>query len=176
MCRRTIILFALALVYVVPQDASRADLTEGLVGYWPLDGNGDDASGSGNHGTVVGDVTPTADRFGTPDSAMSFPGSTSHYVDLGQPPSLLIKGAMSVMAWVRPDTLLQNGRIIAKQCPSSARSWGLNLESAGGFARFDIGVNPADRFRADSDPLAFGPDEWFHLATTREGEDRKSVV
>jgi hypothetical protein len=84
---------------------------------------------------------------------------------------LLIKGAMSVMAWVRPETLLQNGRIIAKQGPSSARSWGLNLESAGGFARFDIGVNPTDRFRADSDPLTFGPDEWFHLAGVfRPGE------
>jgi hypothetical protein len=125
MCRRTIILFALTLVFVVPQGASRADLTEGLVGYWPLDGNGDDASGNGTHGTVVGNVTPTADRFGTAASAMNFPGSTSDYIDLGQPPSLLIKGAMSVMAWVQPDTLLQNGRIVAKQGPSSARSWDL---------------------------------------------------
>ncbi|UCF14486.1 MAG: LamG domain-containing protein, partial [Phycisphaerales bacterium] len=171
MQRRTLILLSLALVFPVLQSAVRADLTEGLVGYWPLDGNGDDASGNGNNGTVIGNVTPTTDRFGTPESAMNFPGSTSHYIDLGQPPMLLIKGAMSVMAWVRPDTLLQNGRIIAKQGPSSARSWGLNLESAGGFARFDIGVNPTDRFRADSDPLTFGPDEWFHLAGVfRPGE------
>ncbi|MHC4166343.1 MAG: LamG domain-containing protein, partial [Planctomycetota bacterium] len=165
------VVVSLALAFLLPQSAIRADLTEGLVGYWPLDGNGDDASGNGNHGTVTGNVTPTADRFGTPDSAMSFPGSTSAYIDLGQPPSLLIKGAMSVAAWVRAETLLQNGRIIAKQGPRSARSWGLNLESAGGHARFDIGVNPTDRFRADSEPLTFGSDEWFHLAGVfRPGE------
>lgn len=28
--------------------AFAADLTEGLVGYWPLDGNGKDESGNGN--------------------------------------------------------------------------------------------------------------------------------
>jgi len=171
MCGRTVVFLSLALVLVMLQGAAEADLTEGLVGYWPLDGNGDDASGNENHGTVMGNVTPTVDRLGTADSAMSFPGSTSAYIDLGQPPSLLIKGAMSVMAWVRADTMLQNGRIVAKQGPSSARSWGLNLESAGGFARFDIGVNPTDRFRADSEPIHFGQDEWFHIAGVfRPGE------
>ena len=171
MCSRTILLISLVFVFLVPQGAAMADLTEGLVGYWPLDGNGDDASGNGNHGTVIGNVVSVADRFGTPDSAMRFPGNASNYIDLGQPPSLLIKGAMSVMAWVRADTMLQNGRIIAKQGPPSARSWGLNLESAGGHARFDIGVNPTDRFRADSEPLSFGPDEWFHIAGVfRPGE------
>jgi hypothetical protein len=76
---------------------------------------------------------------------------------------LLIKGAMTVAAWVRTDNLNQTGRIIAKQGPSSARSWGLNLETAG-HARFDVGINPTDRIRVDSEPLTFGPDEWWHIA------------
>ena len=37
--------------------------TDGLVGYWPLDGNADDYSGNGNHGTVSG-ATPTAGKIG----------------------------------------------------------------------------------------------------------------
>jgi len=171
MCRRTIVFLSMALVLLMLHGAAEADLTDGLVGYWPLDGNGDDASGNENHGVVNGNVTPVTDRFGTADSAMNFPGSTNAYIDLGQPPSLLIKGAMSVTTWVRAETMLQNGRIVAKQGPSSGRSWGLNLESNGGHARFDIGVNPTDRFRADSEPLSFGPDEWFHLAGVfRPGE------
>jgi len=170
MYRTTLILLSLALVFFASQNSARADLTDGLVGYWPLDGNGDDASGNGNNGTVNGNVTPVADRFGNADSAMNFPGATSNYIDLGQPPMLLIKGAMSVTAWVRAETLNQTGRIIAKQGPASARSWGLNLE-VDGYARFDIGVNPTDRFRADSDVLTFGPTEWFHLAGVfRPGE------
>jgi hypothetical protein len=164
----SVVCFVLSL-WVLAGTAS-ADLSTGLVGYWPLNGNGDDASGNGNHGTVVGNVTPVADRFGTPSSAMRFPNNRANYVDLGQPPSLLIKGAMSVTAWVRAETITQSGRIIAKQGPSSARSWGLNLEAAG-HARFDIGVNPTDRFRADSAVLTFGPTDWWHIAGVfRPGE------
>ncbi|MFB0554084.1 MAG: LamG domain-containing protein [Phycisphaerae bacterium] len=171
MSRKLIFLASSVLLLGMTMSMVRADLTEGLVGYWPLDGNAEDASGNGNHGVIEGNVTPTIDRFGTIDSAMNFPGNTSDYIDLGQPPMLLIKGAMTVAAWVRADTLTQNGRILAKQGPSSGRSWSIQLESAGDFARFDVGINPTDRVRADSEPLSFGPDEWFHIAGVfRPGE------
>ena len=164
MYRNVILLISLALALALLPGPARADLTTGLVGYWPLDGNAEDVSGNNNHGEIIGNVIPAADRFGVPDSAMNFPGSTSDYIDLGQPPILLIKGAMTVAAWVRAETMIQNGRILAKQGPSSGRSWSIQLESAGGFARFDVGVNPTERIRADSEPLSFGSDEWFHMA------------
>jgi hypothetical protein len=149
---------------------ARADITTGLVGYWPLDGDALDASGHGHDGTVQGAVTPVVDRNGSPASAMKFPGQTSAYIDLGQPPELLIKGAMTVSAWVRADTLAQTGRIIAKQGPSSGRSWGLNVETAM-FAQFDLGTTPTERVRAQSATLSFGPTDWFHLAGVfRPGE------
>jgi hypothetical protein len=163
MCRKVFVVVILALVFAAPTSPLMADITSGLVGYWPLDGNAEDLSGNDNNGTIMGNVTPTENRFGIPDSAMNFPGTTSDYIDLGQPPMLLIKGAMTVAAWVRTDNLSQTGRIIAKQGPGSARSWGLNLETAG-YARFDVGINPTDRIRVDSEPLTFGPDEWWHIA------------
>ena len=164
MYKKVFVLVILSSVFAVPSSLVKADLTVGLVGYWPLDGNAEDFSGNGNNGTIVGNVTPALNRFGVPDSAMNFPGTTSDYIDLGQPPMLLIKGAMTVAAWVRADTMTQNGRIIAKQGPSSGRSWSIQLESAGGYARFDVGINPTDRLRVDSEPLDFGPDEWWHVA------------
>ena len=45
----------------------------GLVGWWPFNGNGNDESGNGNNGTVNG-ATLTADRFGVLNSALSFDG------------------------------------------------------------------------------------------------------
>ncbi len=45
----------------------------GLVAYYPFNGNADDASGNGNHGTVHG-ATLTEDRFGNPNSAYYFDG------------------------------------------------------------------------------------------------------
>jgi hypothetical protein len=47
--------------------------TNGLVGYWPFNGNANDASGNGNNGTVNG-ATLATDRFGNSNSAYSFDG------------------------------------------------------------------------------------------------------
>ena len=47
--------------------------TNGLVGYWPFNGNANDESGNGNNGTVNG-ATLTTDRFGNANSAYSFDG------------------------------------------------------------------------------------------------------
>jgi hypothetical protein len=47
--------------------------TNGLVGYWPFNGNANDESGNGNHGTVNG-ATLTSDRNGGAGKAYSFDG------------------------------------------------------------------------------------------------------
>lgn len=52
--------------------------TNGLVGYWPFNGNANDESGNGHHGTVNGAVL-TTDRFGNSESAYSFDGSSQIY-------------------------------------------------------------------------------------------------
>ena len=46
---------------------------DGLVGWWPFNGNTNDESGNGNHGTVNG-ATLTSDRNGIVNSAYSFDG------------------------------------------------------------------------------------------------------
>ena len=45
----------------------------GLVGWWPFNGNANDESGNGNNGTVSG-ATLTTDRFGLSNGAYSFDG------------------------------------------------------------------------------------------------------
>jgi hypothetical protein len=47
--------------------------SNGLVGYWPFNGNANDESGTGNNGTVNGAVL-TTDRFGNIDKAYAFDG------------------------------------------------------------------------------------------------------
>ena len=48
--------------------------TNGLVGWWPFNGNANDLSGNGNNGTVNGS-TLTSDRFGMINKAYSFDGT-----------------------------------------------------------------------------------------------------
>ncbi|MGD1085612.1 MAG: LamG-like jellyroll fold domain-containing protein [Verrucomicrobiota bacterium] len=52
-------------------------VTNGLVAYYPFNGNASDATGNGNDGTVCG-ATLTQDRFGVSNSAYSFDGVTDY--------------------------------------------------------------------------------------------------
>ena len=77
--------------------------SNGLVGWWPFNGNANDESGNGNHGTVNG-ATLTADRNGNTNSAYSFDGIPAR-IDIGSiQNSEIILGApntsWSVSAWV----------------------------------------------------------------------------
>jgi hypothetical protein len=52
--------------------------TNGLIGWWPFNGNANDESGNGNNGTVNG-ATLTTDRFGLSNKAYSF---NSNYISV----------------------------------------------------------------------------------------------
>lgn len=54
--------------------------TQGLIAYYPFNGNANDESGNGHNGTVYG-ASLTADRFGNTNGAYSFNG-TSDYIIL----------------------------------------------------------------------------------------------
>ena len=55
------------------------------VAYYPFNGNANDESGNGNHGTIHG-ATLTADRFGNANSAYSF--EWNDYIEVNNPLSL----------------------------------------------------------------------------------------
>jgi hypothetical protein len=70
---------ALAMVLMFA-GVSSADLNDGLVAYYPFNGNANDESGNENDGIVYG-ATLTDDRCGKPESAYSFDG-VDDYIDI----------------------------------------------------------------------------------------------
>jgi len=71
----------------------------GLIGWWPFDGNANDESGNNNNGTNYG-ATLTTDRFGHADSAYLFDG-TSSYISI--PSSVSLESptsGLTLSAWV----------------------------------------------------------------------------
>ena len=66
--------FAVCVVVFLFCGITHAGLSDGLVAYYPFNGNANDESGNGNNGTVNG-ATLTTDRFGKVNSAYSFDGS-----------------------------------------------------------------------------------------------------
>ena len=74
--------------------------TEGLVGWWPFDGNADDASALNHHGQASGPIAWGADRFGNAASALDLSADGGDYVDLPASADSLFTTAMTVACWV----------------------------------------------------------------------------
>ena len=73
--------------------------TNGLVAWWPFNGNTNDESGNGNNGTNNG-ATLTQDRFGNANSAYYFSSSgCATRIDANLNTSN-INGAVSISIWV----------------------------------------------------------------------------
>jgi hypothetical protein len=88
-----------------------ADVEEGLIAYYPFNGDAEDATGNGNDGTVNG-ATLTADRSGNAESAYNFDGDDD-YIDL--PDDAVNTSAGSVCAWflARSKTEGSNDRVFS---------------------------------------------------------------
>ena len=76
--------------------------TNGLVGWWPFNGNANDESGNGNHGTVNG-ATLAADRFGNAGKAYSFDGNSN--VSVQNSNSLQVGNALTYSVWFKQSTM-----------------------------------------------------------------------
>ena len=94
-------------------------LWQGLVAYYPFNGNANDASGNGNNGTVNGAVL-TQDRLGASNSAYSFNGSNST-ITFASPPLTQVDN-WTLSAWVNPASLNQLGMAVEVGYDNS--SWG----------------------------------------------------
>ena len=80
--------------------------SSGLVGWWPFNGNAQDESGNGNHGTVNG-ATLTSDRGVIPNTAYSFDG-VDDYIKVQNSPNILTQ-EYSVSIWFYSNTDYSTG-------------------------------------------------------------------
>ncbi|MFZ4402333.1 MAG: LamG-like jellyroll fold domain-containing protein, partial [Bacteroidales bacterium] len=99
--------------------------TNGLVGYWPFNGNANDVSGNGNNGTVNG-ATLTTDMYGQSNSAYSFDG-TSNYIEVPNSNNLN-PTQITINVWINFPTSTTNSRqILSKLQHSNAYNFSYNI-------------------------------------------------
>ncbi len=72
-------------------------ISQGLVGWWPLDGNASDMSGNGNDGNVTGAIHPNSRKLG---GAYYFNG-VDNSINLGNSAILNPTQSMSLSAWFK---------------------------------------------------------------------------
>ena len=101
------------LVVVMTSGIGYSDLSQGLVAYYPFNGNANDESGNGNDGTVSG-ATLTTDRFGNPSTAYSFggPESQDEIILKYEIPATTEDGSWSV--WAKPNHSEWSGAVLGQ--------------------------------------------------------------
>jgi hypothetical protein len=102
---KTKISLGLALCFLTAYSAksqSQSFLTNGLVAYYPFNGNANDESGNGNDASISGAVL-TADRFGVINKAFHFNGAGDS-INASVASMPLGNSPRSIVAWIKPDT------------------------------------------------------------------------
>jgi hypothetical protein len=145
--------------------------TNGLVGYWPFNGNANDESGNGNNGTPNG-VTLTTDRNGNANSAYSFDG-ISNYIQTNYP-GILGTSDRSVSFWAKQNqtSTTTNSQITV--------GWGSNTCGPSGIAKgfycaFNIGGSGVS-LDANESSVTYNPQSsvsdniWHHYVVVKDAQ------
>ena len=104
-------------------------LTNGLIAYYPFNGNANDESGNGNNGTVTA-ATLALDRFGIANAAYAFDGASS-MITAPDSPSLRIPGDITVACWVNLASTPSRGTRFVGKGIGCGRNYGLWLDKPG---------------------------------------------
>lgn len=94
---------------------SPSSLNDGLVAYYPFNGNARDESGNNNNGVING-ATLTTDRFGIANKAFSFDGINDNIVIANS--NSLNPSEISICAWINSYGI--NSQILQKSDPTNA--------------------------------------------------------
>lgn len=159
--------FFLAIFFLLftPTFVSAQIITEGLIGYYPLDGNPADSSGMQHDGTIIGSVSNTEDRFGTADKAYLLEGG---YIDLGNPDAYRNTTAISISIWVKQTVETGSFRgLVTKWGDFGADGYYLGINN----------VNNSPRWNIDDPTIVEGTlitnDIWTHIVATYEEDSVK---
>ena len=101
---------------------------EGLVGYWPFNGNANDETGNGNNG-IIYDVTLTSDRFGNDEKAYDYNGSDTFITLPNDFFNGTQNGLYSINLWVKHNSTNKNSVLFYKG--GSWKESSINLLSNG---------------------------------------------
>jgi len=121
------LLFSLLSLVVATSALGQINFSNGLLAYYPFNGNANDASGNGNNGFVSGAI-PVSDQWGTSNSAYYFNGLNS-YIIVPHNATLSPTGQFSICAKVKMqgfyNGLCYNNAIIVKGFDRTTGSYSL---------------------------------------------------
>ena len=167
-----VLLAAVTIVLGWIEPAS-VDLSDGLVAYYPFDGNADDASGYEHHGLLNG----ASYEEGLSGQSLYF-GGENQYVNMGDPADGRLDfgiGSLALACWFRT-TDSDGGMLLYKrQCSFHGfhhEGYSISLLTAG---RLSMTLEDTTGTEGEVEGATTGLDdgEWHHLAAVRDASAGK---
>ena len=138
--------------------------TNGLVGWWPFNGNANDESGNGNNGTVNG-ATLTTDRFGNANKAYSFDGVTNYISVPTSNSTSNFQNGQSLSFWIKIPAFPTDGKehyIITKGFNGFYQTWLSDYSNADAlFYRCSDGITSSQGTNITFPNLNLN--QWIHI-------------
>jgi hypothetical protein len=171
---RTVVAFA---SFILPACVNSSEDTvtfpEGLVAYYPLNGNADDKSGNGHNGVLVGAVA-AADRFGKQNAALSFNG-TSSYIHCGDILDEVFSAPVakfSVAGWAYTRTMGSysrgGGLMIGKTGGGTLGPYQWDVTHLDGVVSAAVSSDPTSQnYMSVTSPMP--PNQWFYFVFVFDG-------
>jgi hypothetical protein len=135
--------------------------TNGLVGWWPFNGNANDESGNGNNGTVNG-ATLTADRFGNSSKAYNFDGINDDISVQGLQ-NININSKISISAWINTNQISTSKNIVSKYGGFND-AFSLDIEST--TVKFNVSPGSANWNTCFNNNINLTTNSWHHIVST----------
>lgn len=169
--------FAIA-VGLFAQAQAQTFLTNGLVAYYPFNGNANDASGNGNNGYMIGGPVSTTNRFGQPNTALCFNGTNS-FVAISNK-FLNIGADYTLTMWFCTfDASRQFQELVGTlPNPTIDISYNLPLNGADLHLEMSIGngtdwIQPTQQYGAKQNYLA---NQWYQVVAIKSGSSYSTFV
>ena len=141
---------------------NNSTLVNGLVAYYPFNGNANDESGNGNHGVING-ATLAVDRNENEDNAYSFVGDKYIYAGKTLNHESTLKGNISVSLWFKNDESSHGELFSIGDGNSNRANQGISITCSENFVYCTLrGINGEDRGTKFSFETNVGADKKWH--------------
>jgi len=149
--------------------------TNGLVGWWPFNGNTNDESGNGNNGNVI-NATLSADRFGVLNKSYYLNGQSA-YISVPVVNNNLLPQNISISVWCKiPSNYTANNGI---GMLVRSRFFGYNIlyDNSNQNLRFETFLNGnSTPTSSSSNGIDYSDNNWHHIVGTFNGLANKLYI
>jgi len=144
-------------------------IRDGLIAYYPFNGNAEDLGGRDHHGTV-NQAVMVDDRFGSSNQAYNFDG-TDDYIEVPHHVDFNLTNKLTISCWIRHD---EDPACFEDILMKGGDAYGLQFACDGtGTILFHLNTDGVHNLNSNIKPVA---GSWYHITGVYDGAEQRIYV